>query len=98
LEAPQRLENNVNYIIDNHDRKTHNRKFTAIFCVQNVKTLIKYYELFQNKKEAGLHDLNVATIFSYQANEADEDANGFIPDEEFLDMAAEADSLYETKH
>jgi len=98
LEAPERLENNVDFIINNHERKTHGRKFTAIFCVQNVKTLIKYYELFQAKKEAGIHDLNVATIFSYQANPNDEDANGFIPDEEFLDMAAEPQSLYETKH
>ncbi len=98
LEAPERLENNVNYIINNHDKKTHGRKFTAIFCVQNVKTLIQYYNLFQAKKEAGLHDLKVATIFSYQANEVDEDANGFIPDEEFLDMAAEPEATYETKH
>ncbi len=86
MEAPQRLNNIAEYIIANHDRKTHTKKFTAIFCVSNVKTLIKYYELFKAKKEEGRHDLKVATIFSYKANELDEDANGFIPDEDFEDF------------
>ncbi|WP_127139077.1 type I restriction endonuclease subunit R [Flagellimonas oceanensis] len=98
LEAPERLENNVDFIIDNHNRKTHNKRYTAIFCVQNVKTLIKYYELFQAKKEAGEHDLKVATIYSYHANQLDEDAQGFIPDEDYEDFAAEPSSQYDTKH
>ncbi|HBU78469.1 MAG TPA: deoxyribonuclease HsdR, partial [Muricauda sp.] len=98
LEAQERLENNVDFIINNHNRKTHNKRYTAIFCVQNVKTLIKYYELFQAKKEAGEHDLKIATIFSYQANQLDEDAQGFIPDEDYDDFAAEPPSKYDTKH
>tara|TARA_R100000306_G_C4378867_1_gene143257 strand:- start:1594 stop:4428 length:2835 start_codon:yes stop_codon:yes gene_type:complete len=98
MEAPERLENNVNFIINNHTRKTHNKKFTAIFCVHNVKILIAYYKLFKEKKEEGLHDLNVATIFSYQANQLDEDAQGFIPDEDYEDFAAEPSSKYDTKH
>ena len=97
MEAPERLNAITDYIILNHNRKTHNKKFTAIFCVSNVATLIKYYELFKTKKEEGLHDLKIATIFSYQANENDADVNGFIPDEDYL-MAAEPIPLYETKH
>ena len=103
MEAPERLDKITDYIIQNHSRKTHNKKFTAIFCVANVKTLIAYYDLFQQKKLAGEHELSIATIFSYQANEADADANGFIPDEEFeytdsVAVAAEPLSAYETKH
>lgn len=78
MEAPKRLENITDYIIANHDRKTHSREFTAIFCVANVKTLMAYYDLLKSKKEAGEHNLKVGTIFSYQANEEDADANGFI--------------------
>ncbi len=78
MEADERLEAITDYIIANHKRKTHSRAFTAIFCVSNIKTLIKYYELLKKKKEAGEHDLRVGTIFSYQANEDDSDANGFI--------------------
>lgn len=80
LESPQRLEKITDYIIANHNRKTHNREFTAIFCVSSIDTLIKYYDLFYAKKEAGKHNLRVATIFSFTANEDDKDANGFIPD------------------
>jgi len=78
MEAPERLNNITDYIIANHGRKTHAGEFTAIFCVSNVKTLMAYYELLNSKKEAGEHKLKVATIFSYQANEEDSDANGFI--------------------
>lgn len=76
MESDQRAELITNYIIANHDRKTHSREFTAMFCVSNVKMLTKYYELFKAKKDAGEHDLKIATIFSYQANENDEDADG----------------------
>ncbi|MDF1549947.1 MAG: type I restriction endonuclease subunit R, partial [Bacteroidales bacterium] len=93
MRDPRRLNNIVDYIIENHNRKTHNRKFTAIFCTPSVETLIEYYKLFQQKKEEAQHDLKMATIFSYQANEDDKDAIGFIEDEEFL-MAAEPETEY----
>ncbi|MDW3118614.1 MAG: type I restriction endonuclease subunit R [Roseovarius pacificus] len=86
MEAPERLEKIANYIIGNHSRKTHNREFTAIMAVSNVKTLIAYYELFKRKRETGEHNLRIATIFSYQANEEDTEADGMgtgddLPDE-----------------
>lgn len=73
MEAPERLDKITDYIIANHSRKTHNKQFTAIMCVSNVKTLIAYYELFKQKKLAGDHNLNIATIFSYGVNEDDDD-------------------------
>ncbi len=90
LESPQRLDRIVDYIIQQHPRKTHQRQFTAIFCVSSVDVLIKYYELFRAKKQAGQHDLRIATIFSYAANEDDKDANGLIgdPDLEIKEGAA----------
>lgn len=81
MEAPERLERITDYIIANHNRKTHAREFTAVFCVSNVKSLMAYYELLKKKKDAGEHNLRVGTIFSYQANEEDADANGFIETE-----------------
>ncbi|MCP3894907.1 MAG: type I restriction endonuclease subunit R, partial [Bacteroides sp.] len=76
MDDPVRLENITDYIIANHDRKTHAREFTAIFCVSSVKALTAYYALLKRKKRAGEHNLKVATIFSYQANEEDADADG----------------------
>ena len=84
MDAPQRLNNIVDYIIANHSRKTHSREFTSIMCVSSVKTLIDYYNIFYQKKQNGEHNLKLATIFSYQANEDDKDATGFMDDDEFL--------------
>ncbi|CAA6800880.1 MAG: Type I restriction-modification system, restriction subunit R (EC [uncultured Sulfurovum sp.] len=72
LESDQRIEKIVDYIIANHDRKTHSKEFTAMMCVGSVEMLIKYYELFKRKE----HKLKIATIFSYSSNENDKDANG----------------------
>jgi type I restriction enzyme R subunit len=63
-----------------------------MFCVSSVATLIKYYEILQRKKEAGEHNLKIATIFSFAANEDDADANGFIPEE--LSVVGEPKALY----
>lgn len=85
------------YIIANHNRKTHSRTFTAMFCVSSVDILIKYYELFKAKKKAGEHQLNIATIFSYSVNEEDKSADGYIIEED-LNIAAEEELTYEAKH
>ena len=92
MESPVRLNKIADYILAHHNRKTHSRDFTAMFCINSVDTLIKYYDLFQKKKEAGEHNLRIATIFSYAANEADADANGFIPEE--VSVVEEAAALY----
>ncbi|WP_353088362.1 type I restriction endonuclease subunit R [Flavobacterium sp.] len=92
MEHPSRLEKIVDYIVAHHDRKTHSRNFTGMFCVSSVDTLIKYYELFKKKRLVGEHNLNIATIFSYSANENDADANGFLPDE--LSVVEEPRALY----
>jgi type I restriction enzyme R subunit len=90
MNAPERLEKVVDYIISNHDRKTHSRKFTAMFCTSGVPTLIQYYDILHRKKLEGKHDLTIGTIFSYQANEDDQEANTYeFEDTEFLDQAAE---------
>lgn len=82
MESPQRLEKIANYIIQQHPIKTHNREFTAMFCVNSVDTLIKYFNLFRELKKQGKHNLNIATIFSYTANE-DEKNHNSIEEEDF---------------
>jgi type I restriction enzyme, R subunit len=76
LESPDRLGKIADYVIANHHRKTHSKTFTAMMCVANIPTLIKYYDIFKAKKEAGQHSLKIATIFSYGVNEDDPDATG----------------------
>ena len=96
LESEDRLEKITDYILAYHNKKTHNKTFTAMFAVSSIATLIKYYEIFQRKKNEGKHDLRIATIFSYASNEDDADADGFIPEE--LPMAAEPEFAYASSH
>jgi len=80
---PDRVGRVADWIIENHDRKTRGRQFGAIFAVSSVDALCAYYEVLEAKRRAGAHDLKIATIFTYAANEEDPDANGLIPDTEF---------------
>lgn len=83
MESEKRLEKIVDWIVVNHDRKTYSKDFNAIFCVQSVDILIKYYELFKRKD----HKLKIATIFTYGSNEEDKAANGLLNTENELQLS-----------
>ena len=93
---PERLEKIVDYICAYHNQKTHRKEYSALFAVSSIDNLIKYYDIFKKKKEAGEHDLRIATIFTYRTNEEDDDADGSLPDE--LSLAAEPQASYQTYH
>lgn len=69
FEAPERKEAIVDYIIQHHDQKTQNKKFCAMMCVQDIDSVIQYYEIFKRKKLNGEHNLKITTIFSFAQNE-----------------------------
>jgi len=77
FEAPERLEGVVDFILANHSRKTYAKEFTSIFAINSIDTLIKYYDLFKAKD----HNLRVATIFTYQANEEAKDTEETMEEE-----------------
>lgn len=79
FEHPDRIDKVAEWVIRYHSSKTHRTKFGAIMCVGSVDGLIKYYEAFRHLREAGRHDLNVAAIYTYAANENDPDADGYLP-------------------
>jgi len=83
FENERRIEQVVDWIVENHTRKTHNTDFTAVMAVGSVDALLTYYQAFQRKKEAGEHSLRVVTVFSYTTNEEDDDADGLIGEPEF---------------
>jgi type I restriction enzyme R subunit len=94
---PKYLEGVANYIIANHNRKTFNKDYSALFAVSSIDAAIAYYELFQQKKLAGEHDLRIATIFTYGANEDGKEAQDYIPEDDFS-MAAEPEVAYQSSH
>ena len=99
MNAPKRRSNIVQHIIQNHKRKTHNKEFTAMFCVSDTDAAIAYYKLFKEAKEQGLHDLKVATIFTYAANEEQKKNKDYIDDgEDEFNIAAESETPYLAKY
>lgn len=63
--SDERIDLIANHIIKNHDAKTRNKQYTAIFTVQSIPMLIKYYDKFKSLN----HDLKIAGIFTYGTNE-----------------------------
>ncbi|MDV3594389.1 MULTISPECIES: type I restriction endonuclease subunit R [unclassified Empedobacter] len=90
FEAPERKEAIIDYIIQYHDQKTQNRKFCAMMCVQDIDSVIQYYEIFKRKKQEGQHDLKIATIFSFAQNEEEMEDAVYSQ----LGMVAEPQAVY----
>ena len=113
LASPQRITNNVAYILEHYAQKTKQQEryaysvitnvvdvaknnktqeekqknqlggFNSIFCVDSIPSAIKYYKEFKKQQEEKPENrrLRIATIFTYSANEA-EDENGIPGDED----------------
>ena len=90
---PDRIREISQYILNNFRQKTHRlqaggKGFNAMFAVSSVDAAKLYYESFKNlqngadKNRSGTKPLNIATIFSYAANEEQESV-GEILDESF---------------
>ncbi len=97
LNDEKRLEKIADYIIAYHNQKTFDKTYSALFAVNSIENLIKYYDIFKRKQLAGEHDLRIATIYTYGANEEDTNAQGYLPDENW-DMAAEPQAVYKSSH
>ncbi|MDH2207773.1 type I restriction endonuclease subunit R [Empedobacter sp. GD03644] len=91
-EAPERKEAIVDYIIQYHDQKTQSRNFCAMMCVQDIDSVIQYYEIFKRKKLNAEHNLKVTTIFSYAQNEEEMEERVAVQ----LNVAAEPQAEYGT--
>lgn len=52
--------------LDRHTRLENNNVYTAIFAIDKIETLVKYYRYM---KAHNPHDYKIAAIFTYQANQ-----------------------------
>ena len=52
--------------LNQHTRLENNNVYTAIFAIDKIDTLVKYYEYM---KDHNPHDYKIAAIFTYQANQ-----------------------------
>ncbi|WP_162054541.1 HsdR family type I site-specific deoxyribonuclease [Pontibacter pamirensis] len=93
---PDRIHEISQYILNNFKQKTHRlqangKGFNAMFAVSSVDAAKLYYESFKNFQKDSNQPLNIATIFSFTANE-EQDAVGDIPDESFEPTAMDTSS------
>lgn len=98
MESPQRIEKISNYIIQQHPIKTQKKMFTAMFCVGSVEVLIKYYDLFLKLKQEGKHNLQLATIFSFGANDDMINDVDDFDSKDFNQVAEPIDNVYNVQH
>lgn len=84
---PERIREISQYILNNFRHKTHrlqggNKGFNAMFAVSSVDAAKLYYETINDLQKNSDKPLNIATIFSFSANE-EQNAIGEIQDESF---------------
>lgn len=91
LEAPERIREIANYILEHFDQKTKRNihyshrgqrvaGFNSIFAVSDIPMAMKYYAEFKKQLKERNRKLNIALIYSYNPNEEEVD---ILEDESF---------------
>ena len=77
---------------DEEKTRVKTKGFNSIFAVDSVQAAILYYNEFKKQlAEPGAPDLRIATIYTYNANEAEADEWGFEGDENPEDVGTAPD-------
>lgn len=65
-----RMKTIAEFIINNFRKSTMDGEFNALFAVQSVPMLLKYYKIFKELQP----DIKIAAIFTYAANASQDDS------------------------
>ena len=65
-----RMKTIAEFILKNFRKSTFDGEFNALFAVQSVPMLLKYYKIFKDLQP----DIKIAAIFTYAANPSQDDA------------------------
>jgi len=65
-----RMKEIASFILKNFRKSTFDGEFNAIFAVQSVPMLLKYYKIFKDLQP----DIKIAAIFTYAPNSSQDDA------------------------
>lgn len=69
LMEEQRMKEIAQFILNNFNKSTYDGDFNALFAVQSVPMLLKYYDIFKS-----LHPkIRIGAVFTYAANESQDD-------------------------
>ncbi|MDX1805918.1 MAG: type I restriction endonuclease subunit R [Paenisporosarcina sp.] len=89
----KRLELVADHILGNHERRSKNKGFCAMFTVDSIPTLIKYYDIFKKKN----HNLKIAGIYSFGSNE-DSEANEEHSRDTIERMMTDYNAMFQTDY
>ena len=85
-----RMTEIAKFILNNFNKSTFEGEFDALFAVQSVPMLIRYYKIFK-----GLHPkIRIGAVFTYAANSSQDDAlTGMNAGRYVSESTGEADDL-----
>lgn len=89
-ESPRRMREIAQFILNNFNRSTFDGEFDALFAVQSVPMLIRYYKIFKELNPK----IRIGAVFTYAANGSqDDDLTGMGTGSYLNDSAGEVDEL-----
>lgn len=69
MESESRMTEIAQFILNNYKKSTFDGDFNALFAIQSVPMLLKYYKIFKSLKP----DIKIGAIFTYAANSSQDD-------------------------
>lgn len=85
-----RMEEIAKFILNNFNKSTFDREFDALFAVQSVPMLIRYYKIFKSLNPK----IRIGAVFTYAANSSqDDDQTGMGTGQYTSQSVGEADEL-----
>ena len=90
--ADERMTMIANHVLSIHDAKTQNRKYSAIFAVQSIPMLVRYYDIFKSLS----HNLRIGAIFTYGANEDGDEGSAEHSRDALERIIADYNNMYNT--
>jgi type I restriction enzyme R subunit len=87
-----RMHEIAKFILNNFNKSTFDGEFNALFAVQSVPMLIRYYKIFKELKP----DIRIGAVFTYAANSSqDDELTGMGTGAYVSESVGEADELQE---
>ncbi|MDE6374950.1 MAG: type I restriction endonuclease subunit R [Alistipes sp.] len=87
-ENEARMREIAQFILNNYDKSTFDGEYNALFAIQSVPMLLRYYKIFKELNP----EIKIGAIFTYAANASQDDEQTGM-NRGFVDPKVEADEL-----
>ncbi|MCM1515520.1 MAG: type I restriction endonuclease subunit R [Paraprevotella sp.] len=89
-DTPTRMEEIAKFILNNFNKSTFDGEFDALFAVQSVPMLIRYYKIFKSLNPK----IRIGAVFTYAANNSQDDEQTGMGTGQYVSASVgEADEL-----